>query len=226
MSVVALKTVDLDRVKWGVQIPASDPVEGVNERCIELPLGLELAQMQTPGLVLDAGCALLPAIQALPRDALQMARVVHLTQNIGSEICKPRGRMASYISADLRDLSMFSDQAFDRIVCLSTLEHIGLDNEQYGGSLETAPMSVKAAIRELRRVMKHEALITVPVYVEPYANPRWRYFSPGQITKFFGEARYYVTTGSGWYGGATTPYSFQAEPPTDPRQIACIRWTR
>lgn len=224
MSVIVLTC---DRVKWGVEIPASDPIDGANERCIELPLGIELAAVETPGLVLDAGCALLPALLVMPSDRGQQARVVHLTQNIGSETCKPRGQLASYVSADLRDLSMFADHAFDRIVCLSTLEHVGLDNTQYGGTRDTHPDTVQHALDELWRVMGGTALITVPVFARPASCEKWRYFSPDQISAMGGEARYYVTDdGAHWYGGAMTPYQFAQEPPTNPRQIACVRWTR
>jgi SAM-dependent methyltransferase len=62
----------------------------------------------------------------------------------------------SYLYADLRDLPL-RDDWFDRIVCLSTLEHVGLDNTTYGASGERASDSgeeAAKALRELLRVVK------------------------------------------------------------------------
>jgi hypothetical protein len=68
------------------------------------------------------------------------------------------------VQADLRDLP-FEDGAFDVAIAISTLEHVGRDNTQYGlevsqGSAEQGD-SLDAALRELRRVTER-LLITVP----------------------------------------------------------------
>lgn len=215
---------NMDKVQWGRLLV--DPVPGPNERCIELPLGLAVADVQRPGWVLDAGCALLPGIIGLPASYPQAAKVVHLTQNIASETVKPRGVLASFVSADLRDLSIFADGAFERTVCLSTLEHVGMDNTIYGARSECNPESVIDAINELYRVTKSALLITVPVFSVSSGHGKWRYFTPDMVQTCPGEARYYFAVDGGWCGGELAPFPFADVPSQRPQQIACIRWER
>jgi len=63
------------------------------------------------------------------------------------------------VQADLRDLP-FEDAAFDVAIAISTLEHVGRDNSQYGLGAEQGD-SLDAALRELRRVADR-LLVTVP----------------------------------------------------------------
>ena len=63
------------------------------------------------------------------------------------------------VQADLRDLP-FEDAAFDVAIAISTLEHVGRDNSQYGLGAEQGD-SLDAALRELRRVAER-LLVTVP----------------------------------------------------------------
>jgi hypothetical protein len=63
------------------------------------------------------------------------------------------------VQADLRDLP-FEDHAFDFAIAISTLEHVGRDNAQYGLASEAGD-SLAAALRELRRVSTR-LLVTVP----------------------------------------------------------------
>ena len=63
------------------------------------------------------------------------------------------------VQADLRELP-FEDGAFDVAIAISTLEHVGRDNTQYGLAAEEGD-SLDAALRELRRVTGR-LLVTVP----------------------------------------------------------------
>ena len=63
------------------------------------------------------------------------------------------------VQADLRELP-FDDGAFDVAIAISTLEHVGRDNTQYGLPAE-GDDSLDAALRELRRVCAR-LLVTVP----------------------------------------------------------------
>ena len=63
------------------------------------------------------------------------------------------------VQADLRDLP-FEDRAFDFAIAISTLEHVGRDNTQYGLAAEGSD-SLDAALRELCRVCAR-LLVTVP----------------------------------------------------------------
>jgi SAM-dependent methyltransferase len=67
------------------------------------------------------------------------------------------------VQADVRALP-FADGAFDLVLCVSTLEHVGADNSAYGLDAEADGESRLAALRELRRVLTPNGrmLITVP----------------------------------------------------------------
>ncbi len=147
----------------GGSLPTERFAAGLDERVLEIPLALGTARLQEPGEVLDAGSALnLPLVRALvgrPR-----ARVTHFTQSDAAEPHLP-GDEDRYVRAfgDLRRLE-FPDAAFDRVVCVSTLEHVGMDNDRYGAATEQAPDTASDAVAELVRVLAPggELLITVP----------------------------------------------------------------
>ncbi len=63
------------------------------------------------------------------------------------------------VQADVRELP-FAAGAFDLAIAISTLEHVGRDNTQYGLAAE-ADDSLDTALRELRRVSAR-LLVTVP----------------------------------------------------------------
>ena len=71
----------------------------------------------------------------------------------------------SYLYADLRDLPL-RDDWFDEVVCLSTLEHVGMDTAIYGATTPRAadPQAEAAkALRELLRVVKPGGRVHVSV---------------------------------------------------------------
>jgi len=62
----------------------------------------------------------------------------------------------SYVYEDLRQLP-YCDGLFDWIVCLSTIEHVGMDNALYTGAAakdELRPKDYLVALAELKRVLK------------------------------------------------------------------------
>lgn len=67
------------------------------------------------------------------------------------------------VQADVRELP-FDDGAFELVLCVSTLEHVGADNTGYGLDAEDDGASRLTALRELRRVLAPggRLLITVP----------------------------------------------------------------
>ena len=67
------------------------------------------------------------------------------------------------MQADVRELP-FGEGAFDLVLCVSTLEHVGADNTGYGLDAEDDEASRLTALRELRRVLtpRGRLLITVP----------------------------------------------------------------
>ena len=75
----------------------------------------------------------------------------------------------SYVYGDLRD-TFFRDQTFDIVICVSTIEHIGLDNtllytsdRQHDERDETGFL---AAAREFKRILKPggTCYVTVPLW--------------------------------------------------------------
>ena len=68
---------------------------------------------------------------------------------------RPSRRGIEYVYADVRKLP-FADSAFDVVACISTLEHIGMDNTRYGGAARAhgdVGTETRAAFAELLRVL-------------------------------------------------------------------------
>jgi SAM-dependent methyltransferase len=64
------------------------------------------------------------------------------------------------VRGDVRELP-FEDRAFDVVLCISTLEHVGRDNTVYGLEAERDARALPQALRELARVGER-VLVTVP----------------------------------------------------------------
>ena len=109
------------------------------------------------------------------------------------------------VRADVRDLP-FDDGAFDLVLCVSTLEHVGADNTGYGLDAENDADSRHTALRELRRVLAAggRLLITVPCG-EPGDYGWFRQDDVRGWTRLFTGAGFFVEeqevyelTGDGW----------------------------
>ncbi|MBI2100048.1 MAG: methyltransferase domain-containing protein [Candidatus Vogelbacteria bacterium] len=135
---------------------------GLDERIVEYPW--LLAQMApASGQWLDAGSILNFDI-ILKNQALKNKELSILTLNPETSCFWYRG--ISYLYGDIRELP-FKDNHFDGIACVSTLEHIGMDNSLVytdGKYKESKPADFLLAIRELQRVLKPGGviLLTVP----------------------------------------------------------------
>jgi SAM-dependent methyltransferase len=139
----------LNLLKRGGDLP---PGYGVrfDERVIEFPW---LLSRTLGGRVLDAGSTLNhPHVLVRLRPRLDDLDIVTLAP-------EPEAfpfMDVSYLFADLRSLPM-RDATYDHVVCLSTLEHVGMDNSQYG---DTSPRAAdpeqerERAVRELARVLR------------------------------------------------------------------------
>jgi len=106
------------------------------------------------GVLLDAG-SVLNQESLLERDRLGEKRVFIST--LAPEPRSFNAKGVSYVYEDLRT-SCFRDELFDWIVCLSTLEHVGMDNTMIytvdESKKEDEPLSYLDAIRELHRMLK------------------------------------------------------------------------
>ena len=137
------------RFAAGAQLPPGLGA-GFDERVVEYP---RLLSRGLTGRVLDAGSvlnhrhlieALLPTIEDLTIVTLAPEPVAFTSLGV------------SYLYGDLRGLPL-RDDWFDEVVCLSTLEHVGMDNAVYGagGSRAEDPRADAAqALRELLRVVR------------------------------------------------------------------------
>lgn len=133
---------------------------GLDERVVEYPW---LISRLSHGRVLDAGSVLnhphildrvLPEIESLTITTLQPE----------PQSFPERG--VDYHYGDLRELP-FADESFDAVVCLSTLEHVGMDNSVYGSDVPRATDprgEARRALGELERVSAPggKLLVSVP----------------------------------------------------------------
>lgn len=85
-------------------------------------------------------------------------------------------RAVSYVFEDLRD-SCFSDNYFDWVVCLSTIEHVGLDNTmlytQDEAKRENDHDAYLAAVKEFRRVLKPGGTLFLSMPYGRHRNHGW-----------------------------------------------------
>lgn len=166
---------------------------GVDERPIEIPWCL--ARYAGEHRVLDVGYAFAePAYLA----GLVQLGIPELT---GVDLVEREVPGLRSVQADLRDLP-FEDGEFDLAIAISTIEHVGRDNTQYGIAAEEGD-SLDAALRELRRVARR-VLLTVPTG-EGELLPEQAVLAPGEWTERFARAglivwedELYELRGDGW----------------------------
>lgn len=137
----------------------------LDERVVEYPWMISrLPDALTKGLtkVLDAGSTLNYS-EMLSHPKLGSKKVTIVTLAPENQCYWRRG--VSYHFGDLRNLP-FRDAWFEEIVCLSTLEHVGMNNASYGDHDETEidEHGFVTAARELSRVLtcRGKLLISVP----------------------------------------------------------------
>jgi SAM-dependent methyltransferase len=157
---------------------------GFDERVVEYPW---LFASSPRGRVLDAGSTLNHA-HILDR-LLPSLQELYITTLAPETVSFPE-RGISYVYADLRDLP-FRDRLFDTVVSLSTLEHIGMDNAEYGVSQPRSPdveRDLALTVRELKRVLVPggRMLVSVP-YGRPEDHGWFRQFGPADVDALLAE---------------------------------------
>lgn len=132
---------------------------GMDERVVEYPW---LFSREPRGRTLDAGSVcnhahildrLQPRIEALTIATLKPEQASFPERGIG------------YVYCDLRQLP-FRDAWFDTVISLSTLEHVGMQNEVYGDKTPRADdpdVELQFAAAELRRVLRPGGAILLSV---------------------------------------------------------------
>jgi SAM-dependent methyltransferase len=142
-------------VRSGRELPAGG--EGLSERVIEVPWVMRNLPDGHPR-VLDTGTANAPL--AYQRLLSRLDADVQGADLVPFELPGVRSTVA-----DLRELP-FGEASFDATLCISTLEHVGMDNEVYFDSTGQ-PVDEQGdltALRELGRVTRPggRVLVTVP----------------------------------------------------------------
>jgi SAM-dependent methyltransferase len=133
---------------------------GLDERVVEFPW---VFARRPRGRVLDAGSSFNHA-HILDRLLPQIGDLHVVT--LAPEERSFLKRRISYVYADLRDLP-FRNSYYDTVLSVSTLEHVGMDNTQYGSTAaraEDARTEAREALVELKRVVAPggQLLFTVP----------------------------------------------------------------
>ena len=111
-----------------------------------------------PGRVLEVGYAFAePAYLAALVEAAP-------SELVGVDLAEAEVPGMETVEADVRRLP-FANGRFDQVLLVSTLEHVGADNERYGLDGAADPGGIQAGLRELRRVLAAggSLLVTVPL---------------------------------------------------------------
>lgn len=134
---------------------------GMDERIVEYPWVLARVP-ERARRVLDAGSTLNYDWVA-EHPAVRDREVICYTLAPEGVLGRPN---YSYLYGDLRH-TLLRDACVDAVVCISTLEHVGMDNRGYTGrqrDAERDPTGQRDVVRELRRVLVPggDLLLTVP----------------------------------------------------------------
>ena len=170
---------------------------GLDERVVEYPwLFHRVAELHPRGgRVLDAGSILNHPGVLGPWRAARFGPLSIVTLE-PEEHAFPSAEVR-YEYADLRALP-YRDGLFPTVLCLSTLEHVGMDNSIYGSSAESAQnpeLEAEMALRELDRVLAPGGtlLISVPFGV-PARHRWWRIFGRHDVDRTLNEFPHAVTS--------------------------------
>jgi SAM-dependent methyltransferase len=193
----------LKRFRSGKSLPRGYGF-GLDERIVELPWVLaNLSESRGP--VLDAGSAL--------NHRIVLQRIVPVVESLTIATFTQEDSHAdlgpTYVTADLRDLP-FTDGAFETIVCVSTLEHVGMDNSDYGSSeppSDDPDREVSRALAEFHRVLRPGGRLLITLPYGHRENHGWcRQFDKAgirRIAESFGEGRstfrVYAYSLRGWH---------------------------
>jgi SAM-dependent methyltransferase len=136
-----------------------------DERALEIPWCL--ARYSGERRVLDIGYAF--------AEPAYLAGLVALgaTELVGVDLATAEVPGLRPVAADVRALP-FPDASFDLAFCISTLEHVGRDNDVYDVDAARDEAGDEAALRELRRVLTKDGRLLVSVPTGEHEDQGWQ----------------------------------------------------
>ncbi len=194
----------LEKFKNNSKLPKSYG-KNMDERIIEYPWFISKLSDESK-LLLDAGSSL-NFEEILDHKNLSNKKITIVTLNSESSCFWQKD--VSYLFTDLRKLP-FLDNYFDIITCISTLEHIGMDNTMIytkdNKYQEDRKDDYLKTILELKRVLKPSGILFITVPFGKYQNLRFfQQFNQDMINQiiriFNGQGssiNYYKYSNNGW----------------------------
>ena len=144
----------------------------LDARVVEIPWVLARLKDKR-GKLLDAGSSLNHGF-VVTAPALAGKKVTIVTLAPESECYWNHG--VSYVFGDLVDLDI-RDASFDFVVCISTIEHIGMDNTMYTGENSIASSGDRKgflrAVSEMKRILKPGGIFYVTFPFGRYEDHKW-----------------------------------------------------
>ena len=178
----------------------------LDERVVEYPWTLSRIPALENARLLDAGSSL-NFKEIVSYTALQNKKMTIVTL-YPEQYCFWKDSI-SYLFADIRKLP-FRDNLFDYITCISTLEHVGMDNTVlYTKDVtyrEEKTFDFEKALLELRRVVKKGGKLFITVPFGKYQNVgRFQQFDTDLLSRAIDvfepadyQMNYYRYTKDGW----------------------------
>ena len=136
-----------------------------DERAIEIPWCL--ARYDGEARVLDVGYAFAEPAYLAGLVALGAAELA------GADLATADVPGLRPVVGDVRSLPL-EDDAFELIFCISTLEHVGRDNEVYDVDAPRDKHGDEAALRELHRVLARDGRLLVSVPTGEHDDQGWQ----------------------------------------------------
>jgi len=216
----------------------------LDERVVEYPWVISKLT-DAPGRLLDAGSSL---NHVFLLDFPILAKKTLVIYTLAPEGTFEREHV-SYLYGDLRD-TILRDGTFDEVVCISTLEHVGLDNtflyttdKRYK---ESQASGYREALRELRRLLAPGGRLFLTVPYGAYQDFGWlqqfdRRLLDDALDVFDGtlvDRAFYRYTAGGWilatsddcdacrYYDVHARSDYDADYAAASRAVACVTLTR
>jgi SAM-dependent methyltransferase len=136
-----------------------------DERALEIPWSL--ARYRGEQRVLDIGYAFAEPAYLAGLVALGAAELV------GADLAQADVPGLRSVVADVRKLP-FPDGSFELAFCISTLEHVGRDNEIYDIDAARGDTGDESALRELHRVLSKDGRLLVSVPTGEHEDQGWQ----------------------------------------------------